>query len=150
MIWTIGSVVAMSVVCDACQRIIGRRPSAPTPDAIASLLHVADWKSAGGWESKTDVDVAKSVGLYEVGLGGSLVVVTEASFMKSRGAFKMEASELPAFVAQHLAQYGECFFNGDVIVAELGGNRLWLFHHEGQYAMVAGDSSIASTATASS
>ena len=134
------TIVNMARVHEACARILGRRPTALTPDTIAVLVEHVDWKSLPEWESKSDADIAIGSGLHSVAFSGPLLVVTEASFGSGRGAFMVEARELGLLVEQHLVRHGECFFNGDVIIVECKGSQIWLFHHEGQYATLSGSS----------
>jgi hypothetical protein len=65
---------------------------------------------------------------------GTILVVTDASFAPGRGAFMLDAAALETFVGAYLRSYGECFFDGDVIIASSGSRSIWLFHHEGAYA----------------
>jgi len=130
------SAVDMATMLDTCERILGKRPTAPVPDAIAAVGQASEWKPFPDWESKADAQIAIRAGLYAVGFSGALLVVTEASFRPDRGAFLLDARDLDALVCRHLAWYGECFFNGDVIIAERDGRRIWLFHHEGCYATI--------------
>ncbi len=121
---------------DVCAAILGARPVALTPDAIAAVWKSVDWLALPGWEAKTDSEVAAESGLLCANFRGTVLVVTEASFAPTRGAFVLDERALGAFVRAHLPSYGECFFNGDVIVANGEGRRLWLFHHEGVYATI--------------
>ena len=122
------------MVLAACTRALGRRPRALTPDAIASTIGDVAWSELPGWESMSDTEIAIRSGLH-AGLVGDVLVV-EASISSRRGAFRVDVSELGSLVAQHLERYGECFFNGDVVVVQLDGERLWLFHHEGHFGLV--------------
>jgi hypothetical protein len=123
-------------VYDACERLFGRRPSALTPDAIAAMRNDVKWKPFPGWESMSDTEVGIRSGLYATRFAGVLLVVTEASLASRIGAFEVHAQELGTLVSQHLTRYGECFFDGDVIIAERDGSRIWLYHHEGLYAEI--------------
>ena len=134
------SVVEMDRVYEACTRILGRRPTALTPDAISETVEQVAWNAFPDWESKSDAHVAIATGLYSTAFAGPLLVVTEASFGSNGGAFMIEARELGHLVEQHLPRHGECFFNGDVIVVECEGSRVWLFHHEGHHVTLSGSS----------
>jgi hypothetical protein len=123
-------------VYEVCARIVGSRPSALTPDAVSATKNGVKWTPLRGWESMSDTEIAMRSGLYAMRLTGVLLVLTEASFASRIGAFEVDAQSLGALVSQHLERFGECFFNGDVIIAERDGHRLWLFHHEGCYAEV--------------
>ena len=127
---------SLDAACDACALILPQRPNAATPDAIAALVAKIDWMPVPDWSSKDDNDIAIRANLYGLGLAGFLLVVTEASFAKRLGAFRVDAKGLGNLVQSHLQKYGECFFNGDVVIVELAGKRIWLFHHEGQVALL--------------
>jgi hypothetical protein len=131
-------IVEMARVYEGCARILGRSPTALTPDAIAAIVERVDWRALPEWESKSDADIATEAGVFRAAWSGPLLVVTEASFVSRGAAFLLEANELRLFVSEHLARYDECFFNGDVIIVECRGHRIWLFHHEGEYAMLSG------------
>ncbi len=128
------SLVDIAAVQQAFARILGRVPRSITPDAIAEILGPVVWKPAEGWDSQPDGVVASNAGLFDAGFSGSVLVVTDASFFPDRGAFRIDSKDLPAFVSQHSARYQECFFDGDAIVVEEHGCRIWIFHHEGVYA----------------
>jgi len=123
-------------VCDACARVIGRKPMAPTPDAIASVAGVIEWKSFPDWEAYSDSEIAAETRLYDIALMGKLYVVTEAALTSREGPIVVNAVDLRKLIAEHLRLFGECFFNGDVVIMEAKGNNVWLFHHEGQYALI--------------
>lgn len=128
--------VEVSDVLNVCSEVLGRRVRAPTPDAIEVVAGHVDWRPLPDWERLTDDEIANHTGLLHVFSGGSLLIVTEAALTQVLGAFLVASEDLPRFVAQHLARFGECFFNGDVIVADRAAVQIWLFHHEGQYATI--------------
>jgi hypothetical protein len=130
------SIVEMSRVYDACAQILGERPSALTPEAVEAVSQAVDWKEVPGWESMSDAEIAMRSGLSGVAFSGQLLVVTEASFAPARGAFEVDAGDLVVLIDEHLLRFGECFFNGDVIVVDRHAGQIWLFHHEGVYASV--------------
>jgi len=125
-------------VLPALSRVLGRVLSEATPDAIVDLIGDVNWLRCDEWESLGDLELARTTGLLDIALSGPLLLITEASFAPDRGGFIVPASRLANFVAEHLKEYGECFFNGDVIVAELQGRKVWLFHHEGLHALAIG------------
>jgi hypothetical protein len=47
-------IVEMARVYDAWTRILGRRATALTPDAIAATVPQVAWKALSEWESKSD------------------------------------------------------------------------------------------------
>jgi hypothetical protein len=124
-------------VLKTCARVLGRRPIAPTPDAIAALATSPVWSRLPSWTILSDEEIALRAGLYTLAFASPLLVVTDAALAKSDdGAFVVEANELMTLVSDHLRWMGECFFNGDVVIVERDGRRIWLFHHEGQYALL--------------
>jgi hypothetical protein len=129
-------VVELDLMLEALGRALGRVPAAVTPDAIAQLRTGVRWTQVEDWEAFSDKELAVKTGLLRVPFSGSVLVVTESSFAPKQGAFLVPASQLSEFVAGHLESYGECFFNGDVIVLETSGQRVWVFHHEGLHALI--------------
>lgn len=123
-------------VLEKCSKVLGKRLHQPTPDAVASAVGQIDWKDCAGWEQCTDAEISKNSGLLQVSFGGHLLVVTEAALTQGNRAFVVEAADLAKFVEQHLTRFGECFFNGDVLVVDSAGTRLWMFHHEGLHATI--------------
>jgi len=125
------ALITLETAAGSLARIIGRQLPSLTPDAIVGPPGSVSWQCVQNWEAMTDEALAATTGLTQLGLQGSLIIVTEASFTPGRGALMIDSSDLAALVSEHLSLYGECFFNGDVIVAEIQGARVWLFHHEG-------------------
>jgi hypothetical protein len=126
--------VPLSTVHAALTRILGRAPRSVTPDDIAAVAGALEWRRTAGWDKEDDVVVATKAGLFEAGFAGATLIVTEASFFRDLGAFLIDGDDLQRFVSEHLIRYGEVFFNGDVVIVEMHGSRIWLFHHEGMYA----------------
>ncbi len=129
-------IVNMSQVYDACERVVGRKPVAITPDAISDVAKATVWSRLPDWDTKSDIEIAEETGLYRSGFTGWMLVVTDASFTSAGGVFRVKAENLQALVAQHRSRYGEPFFATDVIVVGLEDRRIWIFHHEGVYAMI--------------
>lgn len=128
--------VAAKATLEACSRLLGKSVSALTPDAIAHVLGSVRWVSIPGWEKKSDGDIAAETGLHGIAFGGALFVVTEASLSKLCGACVVNVSDLARYIENHLDHFGECFFNGDVLIVSPETKRIWLFHHEGQFAAI--------------
>jgi hypothetical protein len=113
--------------------VLGFEPRALTLDAITARLPSFVWASFPDREIRGDLDIAERSGLLRKPMMGNLLIVTEASFDAGGGAFVLEGTNLGTFIDTHLLRYGECFFNGDVIILALEGKEVWLFHHEGVY-----------------
>ncbi len=128
--------VEISRVQQVLARILGSVPRSVTPDAIAEILDAVKWKPAEGWDSLNDSVVASAAGLFNHGLSGGLLIVTDVSFIPGKGAFGIAGEDLSAFVSTYSSRYQESLFDGDVVVVEELGKRMWIFHHEGVYACV--------------
>lgn len=131
-----GSFVEIARVQHVLEHILGSKPRSVTPDAIGEILGSVEWKPAEGWDSQSDSVVASSSELFDAGFSSRLLVVTDVSSFPGRGAFSVASEELPSFVSTYSTRYGESFFDGDVIVVEELGKRIWIFHHEGVWASV--------------
>lgn len=128
--------VSVAEVLSAFARVLGRTPIAATPDAICELAAEVSWTPVTDWESSEDTDLACATGLFSVPFTGDLLVVSEHSLTSGRGGVLIASSGLEQFVKNHLKCFGECFFNGDVLIVESEGRLLWLFHHEGAYSLI--------------
>ncbi|WLQ16426.1 hypothetical protein O5O45_10895 [Hahella aquimaris] len=93
------------------------------------------WHSLSNWEDLEDLDILHEMLKLHV-IDGEVFVITEASNDDNNGPFQLKAEELEAFVKNHLSQYGECFFNGDVAIVSLKNKSVWAFHHEGVFAYI--------------
>ena len=127
------AIIPLAEATTRMSSVLGFEPRALTPDEITVRLPSFAWASLADWELLDDHDIAKQTGLLREPLMGDLLIVTEVSFGAGGGAFFLEGSSLGTFIDSHLLRYGECFFNGDVIILALEGREVWLFHHEGVY-----------------
>jgi hypothetical protein len=125
--------VPMSTVEVALTRVLGSAPLSVTPDDIATIAGPVEWRPTAGWDSEDDPLVASNAGLFDAGFEGDTLIVVDASFAPDRGAFLIDGADLQRLVSEHLERYGAVFFDGDVIIVEAHGSRMWLFHHEGVY-----------------
>jgi len=128
--------IGIADVLENCSRILGKRLLVPTPDAVSSAAGPITWNHFQNWEQRSDVEIAASSGLLGISFDGPLFIVTEAALTQGQGAFVVPAADdLERFVGGHLTRFGECFFNGDVLIVD-AGIHIWMFHHEGVYATV--------------
>lgn len=130
--------VDSSSVLDACLRIFGRRPTEPTPDAVARAVTGVAWRRYPDWERQDDAEIATNTGMLKIPFVGAEFVVTEASFVGGHGAVVVNPNRLAEYVSEHLRRFGECFFNGDVLLVDSTEPHVWVFHHEGVYANLTG------------
>jgi hypothetical protein len=126
--------VPMSTVLAALDRILGGTPRSVTPDDIAAIAGAIEWRPTAGWDSEDDVAVATKAGLFDAGFTGDTLVVVDSCFAPGRGAYLIDGADLRRFVSEHLGRHGSVLFDGDVVIVEMHGSRIWLFHHEGVYA----------------
>ena len=94
------------------------------------------WYDIEDWESLDDLTI---LGYLEElkPFRGELLVVTEASYFNDKlGPFQVNAVDMKQFVNSHLESFGECFFNGDVIIVSINDKLVWIFHHEGMYTLI--------------
>jgi hypothetical protein len=105
------------------------------PDSIIEVAPDSSWSVFPDWNDFSDAEIAHRTGLLALDLSGEMAVATEASY-PSRGAFLLPFEELGAFVQSHRAHYGERFFSGDVILCCPMRRAIWIFHHEGAYALL--------------
>lgn len=118
--------------------MIGQPIEHAVPDQVIAAAPPTAWSAFPDWNDFTDDELADLTGLLALELRGEIIVATEASF-PSRGAFVMTADRLRTFVLGHATSFGEAFFNGDVILACPFLRMIWIFHHEGDYALIALD-----------
>ncbi|MDH5492000.1 MAG: hypothetical protein OEY14_08600 [Myxococcales bacterium] len=128
--------VALSTLLAALARAVGQLPSAVTPDAIAEVASHVHWRPISNWENSADIELATATGLLSACFGGDIMIATDHSIASSHSAMIIDSSTLPEFVENYLIRFGECFFNGDVVVVESEGQRVWMFHHEGAYSLL--------------
>lgn len=88
------------------------------------------WRQLDGWLEMDDLAILKTLAGNAVP-SGSLLIATDLSYSDGLGVFEVDARQLDAFVSSYLSNFGECFFNGDVIICSTSQKAFWMFHHEG-------------------
>ncbi|MDV3349819.1 hypothetical protein QGP82_14025 [Leptothoe sp. LEGE 181152] len=101
-----------------------------TLNQLSSRGNSISWKQLKNWEELEDIDIFKELPEHEK-ISGDIYVVTEASYKKELGPFKVHAADLECFITEHLNAYSECFFNGDVLITSTKDSCMWIFHHGG-------------------
>lgn len=91
------------------------------------------WHSLDNWESQEDLAILRKLENVK-SFEGTMYVVTEASYRPGLGPFMVAEENINDFVRLHLNNFGECCFNGDVLIISFELNQIWMFHHEGIYA----------------
>lgn len=69
-------------------------------------------------------------------LEGTLYVITDASYQKNLGPFKVESANISSFVKNHWNNFGERFLETDVVIINFQLKLAWIFHHEGVYSLI--------------
>lgn len=95
-----------------------------------------EWIDFKSWESLEDIEIFREFPNLEK-ISGDVYITTEASYKKELGPFKIHSNKLEKFIRGHLNAYGECFFNGDVIIVNPENECMWFFHHSGLMTFVA-------------
>ena len=106
---------------------------------LCKLVAKENWLSVPNWENLDDIQLYNLLEKIERPQG-DLYVVTEAAYRKSKGPFCVSSDEIRGFVEEHLNTFGECFFNGDVLILSVDQNTIWIFHHEGVYSTIKAES----------
>jgi len=52
------------------------------------------------------------------------------------GPFRIESANIKNFVNSHVEQFGERFLETDVFIVSFDLKSIWIFHHEGVYALI--------------
>lgn len=63
---------------------------------------------------------------------GTLYVITDFCYYKSRGPFIVKADEIKSFVSTFYETYGEDFYSTDIIIVNFEEKRIWVLFHEGK------------------
>jgi hypothetical protein len=93
------------------------------------------WLTANRWEELDDLEILQFLADLRH-FEGKLLIVTDVSYGKKFGPFEIDAVCIQSFVKQYKVDFGECFFNGDVLIVSLDLKLVWIFHHEGIYGLV--------------
>jgi len=118
--------------------LYGFKLAALSPDRIigaqeAVMGRNCKWEQIADWEKMTDHELLEKTGFAEAENCADLMVISEASFFRNKGAFLIRKSDLRDFTSDHLASIGECMYSGDLIIVSLDDGATWIFSHEGHY-----------------
>ena len=92
------------------------------------------WQKLVNWEDLEDSEILKSFEDIEL-FAGKLYAITDLSNIKACGPFEIGEDNIFRFALEYYNYFGECFFDGDVIILSLDTKKAWIFHHEGAYAV---------------
>jgi hypothetical protein len=93
------------------------------------------WLELKEWENLDDIEIYNTLEKLETP-EDEIFVISEISYIKETDPFRLKSSCLRKFIMQYLSRFHECFFNGDVLIFSIRHKLIWLFHHEGVYALV--------------
>lgn len=110
------------------------------PDAITDAADAAgvpvQLVPVEDWEMRPDREIFQEIMPAAIDVAEHLVVVTDFCFWKGIGPFQLTGGDFANFVDSHLAHYGVCAVDGDVIVLIPSRKLIVLFHHEGFHGTV--------------
>lgn len=84
------------------------------------------------WEELSDLDILKDARCVNE-MSGFIYIITDLSYRKDVGVFKVLFHELAIFIEKYRNKYKECFFNGDVIFICPKKNIFLMFQHDGYF-----------------
>ena len=93
----------------------------------------AGWHNLDSWESLDDINILNFL-TADNKPNGELYIVNEVSY--KMGAFLINYLNLTKLVSNHLSLFGECFFNGDVVILQKDRSTVWVFNHDGFYKVI--------------
>jgi hypothetical protein len=134
-----GALVLKIISLDQAARVLSEWWSQPAPHAITPDWAADAARKAGcavrvdrvhDWEASSDDRSLSALTEGVAPLSGEVLLISEASFNAGAGAFQLDASDLPAVLAEHQRLF-EPVFNGDVVVIELRTKRNFCMHHNG-------------------
>lgn len=110
-----------------------------TPSELMKLLEKQNghWIHLDNWENLSDEEIFENIEKVCTSLA-NVYVINEVSYRDGMGAFSLTHNQIKSFVANHLSIFGECFFNGDILVVSMDEDSILAFHHEGIYASFKG------------
>lgn len=101
--------------------------------AFLKMGRKIDWSRIKNWEDLEDTQILIYLSNMQE-FRGRLIVITEAAYTQSNGPFEICGDYIKEFPDFHLTKFGECMFNGDVVILCLNSRSIWLFSHEGAFA----------------
>ena len=91
-----------------------------------------EWNSLENWLDADDLDILYCLESLKT-FSGSLIVVTDASYLKGLSPFCVDSMNIKQFVENHFINFHQKFLETDAIIINFESNTAWLFHHEGVY-----------------
>lgn len=67
---------------------------------------------------------------------GELCVITDVSYRKNMGPFKVNSEKLEEFINKHDELFGESFLDTDILIFSQKQRIIWVIHHEGIYSAI--------------
>lgn len=93
------------------------------------------WNKFEGWEDATDIDIISALSILKPFVG-ELLIVTDASYKSNLSPFCVKAEVLMEFANKHSENFGEQFYDTDVLIINPKKRLVWIFHHEGVYGVI--------------
>jgi hypothetical protein len=121
----------------ALEAILGQQIERIDPDTIAALHPDLSWTKLPLWSEMPDIEVAKLTGLLDAPGAVRMTFVTDPSFYPGGTAWSCPVDSLvPAFQEHRIATRERVFAGGDVVAWSTELGKVWLFHHEGLFAII--------------
>lgn len=92
------------------------------------------WQALVNWEELSDEKLWRYLSL-DKSHTKNISVITDVSYRENLGAFALTKKQVQPFVVNHLTNFGESLFNGDVIIIDIDRLTVLVFHHDGVYAI---------------
>lgn len=86
------------------------------------------------WEALSDDSLFDNIaakGSQCLDMTGRIFAVTDVSYLSADGVFVFEYEHRNLFFQEYFYRFGECFFNGDVLLIFPVCHHLAFFHHDG-------------------
>ncbi|WP_371368286.1 hypothetical protein SRRS_19220 [Sporomusa rhizae] len=94
-----------------------------------------EWFPLDDWENANSLEIISLFNNLKT-LEGKLIIITDASYKKELGPFHVDAFDLNEFVIKHKQSFGETFLDTDILILSVDLKKIWMFHHEGVYALI--------------
>ncbi|MDD1608809.1 MAG: hypothetical protein LUQ18_10020 [Methylococcaceae bacterium] len=107
-------------------------------DDLANKIEIYNgkiiWLPLKEWESLDDITIYNSLEELEKPTG-EIFIISDISYIKKDGPFRLESVYIRKFIMQYVNTFNECLFDGDVLIFSVEHKLIWIFHHEGVYAL---------------
>jgi hypothetical protein len=93
------------------------------------------WFSLKEYENLDDITIYNILEALEKPID-EVFIISDISYLKKDGPFRLKATYLHKFIRQYFNIFHECIFDLDVLIFSVEHKLIWIFHHEGVYALI--------------